>query len=89
MGQEFNNAIAIQALYNRACNEAQMNIPPQVFKEALETKTTSSELSDARDMYTGMAIIGGMSGNPLLATTGVIEASLCEQKRKILNSIGK
>ena len=89
MGQEYNNALAMQALYCKACNETETQIPPEIFKEALETKTTSSQCKDARDMYTTMALFGGITGNPLMVTTGLVGAAQSEQANKILSSLGK
>ena len=92
MGQEFDNSLnslAMQALYSKACNETKTQIPPEVFKEALETEATSSQCQAARDNYTAMALFGGISGNPLLITTGLVGAAKAEQANKLLSSIGK
>ena len=89
MGQQFENALTIQALYNKACNETQTQLPPEVFKEALETKTTSSQCEESRDNYTAMALFGGLVGNPPLVTVGLVGAAQSEAANKILKAIGK
>ena len=89
MGQEFDNALAIQALYNKARNETKVNLSPQEFKEVLETKATSSQCEEARDMFSTMAVFGGMAGNPPMITVGLIGAAGYEQAGKVLKAVGK